>query len=165
MVNDPTAIDIDFNPLTQRMRGVARHGNVPFDVPFISHIKDNLYQGGCETGLILPRNIKHLISLYPWERYIVAHDLDSELYFRMYDDVNQGFKQVYELALYVLERAQTGPVLLHCQAGLNRSALVAATALHLYDGRGGEAAIDLLRTQRSPAVLCNPAFEKWVLEL
>jgi protein-tyrosine phosphatase len=45
---------------------------------------------------------------------------------------------------------------------LNRSALVAGMALIL-DGWKPADAIALLREKRSPAVLCNPAFEQWLL--
>jgi hypothetical protein len=41
-----TALEIDFDPTVQRMRGVALHGGMPFDVPTISEIGPNLWQGG-----------------------------------------------------------------------------------------------------------------------
>ena len=78
-MSDPTALEIDFDPTVQRMRGITVHGHMPFDVPLISEIDHNLWQGGCEQGLILPRFIKHLVSLYPWERFTVRHELDSVL--------------------------------------------------------------------------------------
>jgi hypothetical protein len=43
---DPTAIETDSDPTVQRMRGVALHGGMPFDVPIISEIGPNLWQGG-----------------------------------------------------------------------------------------------------------------------
>ena len=48
---DPTAIEIDFDPTVQRMKGVTVHGGMPFDVPIISEIGPNLWQGGCRDGL------------------------------------------------------------------------------------------------------------------
>ena len=42
---DPTAIEIDFDPTVQRMKGVTVHGGMPFDVPIISEIGPNLWQG------------------------------------------------------------------------------------------------------------------------
>ena len=54
-----------------------------------------------------------------------------------------------------------GPVLVHCQAGLNRSGLVTALAL-MRAGRSSKDAIDLLREKRCDAVLCNPAFHMWL---
>ena len=159
---DPTRIDIATDPIAKRLRGVARHGNVPFDVPYISLVAENLWQGGCETGLVLPTRIDHVVSLYPWERYTVEHELKSELYVRMYDSTDQGFAQVDSLAQWINICRGSGPVLVSCQAGLNRSSLVAARALYL-DGFGtGDDVIAELRSKRSPAVLCNRSFENEV---
>ena len=55
---DPTKIDIEFDPLRQRMVGISAHGLKPFDVPFISEIVPDLWVGGCEDGLILPEFIE-----------------------------------------------------------------------------------------------------------
>lgn len=158
---DPTRIDIEFDPTEQRMRGVAFHGRTPFDVPYISEIVPGLWQGGCRNGLKLPEHIKHLVSLYPWERYEHEHDLDSGINVRMYDSTDQGFEQVDALAAWVNVCRANAPTLVHCQAGLNRSSLVAARALVL-DGMTPDDAIALLREKRSPACLCNPAFEEWL---
>jgi protein-tyrosine phosphatase len=163
MSSDPTRIDITFDPTRARMEGVARHGNVPFDVPFISQITENLWTGGCANGLILPNNIDHLVSLYPWERYTIMHELKSELYVRLYDSLDQEMGEVESVAEWVLGCMHQGPTLVHCQAGLNRSSLVAARTLML-DGWSADRAIETLRDKRSPAVLCNPAFEDWLRE-
>jgi protein-tyrosine phosphatase len=161
---DPTAFEIDFDPTVQRMRGTAVHGNKYFDVPFISEIVPGFYQGGCQDGLILPPNIKHVISLYKWEKYTIQHELESSLTVTMYDSL-QGpdREQILALATWVNVCRQTGPTLVHCQAGLNRSGLVAGLALVL-DGMPNETAIAVLRANRSGAVLCNPVFDKWLLE-
>jgi protein-tyrosine phosphatase len=161
-LNDPTHIDIKFDPREQRMSGVAYHGNTPFDVPYISQITDTLWVGGCTDGLILPHHIEHVVSLYPWEQYTVRHEIKSVLSVRMYDSLDQAMGQVEGIADWVNVCRAAGTTLVHCQAGLNRSNLVAATALI----RGGMAATDavaLLREKRSPAVLCNGAFEEWLL--
>ena len=164
MSEDPTKIDIRFDPLTQRMTGVTAQGYHPFDVPYMTEIQNNLWTGGCETGLILPVNIKHVVSVYKWEEYNVFHDLDSFTQVTMYDSTDQGGESVVALAEWVNHCRSLGPTLVHCQAGLNRSSLVAATALILGDGLTPQEAIDLLREKRSPAVLCNPAFEQWLLD-
>lgn len=167
---DPTKIRLQTNvkvandPTIQRMSGVATHGMTPFDVPFISHIEGNLWQGGCQQGLQLPHFIKHVISLYPWEQYRINHDVDTQAYFKMYDSLEQSMEQVDAIANLINVCVKDGPTLVHCQAGLNRSGLVAARSLML---RGddwdrmytAEEAIALLRESRSPAVLCNPSFE------
>lgn len=161
--SDPTAIDINFDPQQQRMRGVAIHGNTPFDVPYVSEIVPGLWQGGCRDGLRLPKTIKHVVSLYPWESYSHLHDLRSELAVRMYDSADQQFGQVDAIAEWVNGCRADAPTLVHCQAGLNRSGLVAARALMLGPERlTAEEAVALLRAGRSPAVLCNASFVSWL---
>lgn len=161
---DPTKIEIATNPELQRMVGHARHGNTPFDVPFISPIAKNLWQGGCEEGMILPTYILHLVSVYPWEKYKINHELSSMLCVAMHDSIEQSFEQIDAIAKWINTCREDGPTLVHCQAGLNRSSLVAARALML-EGMTAKEAIALLREKRSPAVLCNPSFEKHLLGL
>lgn len=158
---DPTRITVETDPTTRRMRGVTVHGNLYFDVPFMTEIAPNLWQGGCENGLILPTTIKHLVSLYPWEEYRVKHSLRSKLEVKMFDSLDQAMDQVDVIADWVNLCRQTAPVLVHCQAGLNRSSLVTVTAL-AHEGMPVGDAIDLLREKRSSACLCNPAFEEWL---
>jgi len=159
---DPTRIDIEFDPARQRMNGIAQHGMTPFGVPFISQIEGNLWQGGCRDGLILPTFFKHVVSLYKWESYTVEHDLETSMTVKMFDSIGQGFEEIDDLAEWVNMCCDDGPTLVHCQAGLNRSSLVAGRALTLR-GWTPVQAIELLRQRRSPACLCNRAFEEWLL--
>lgn len=161
---DPTRIEFELDPRQERMRGVARHGNTPFDVPYISPIADNLWQGGCADGFALPNDIVHVVSLYPWEQYKARHELRSVLSVVMYDSEDQGFAQVEAIASWVNACRDDGPTLVHCQAGLNRSSLVAGRALMLA-GLDADEAIWLLRHKRSTACLCNPAFERYLRSL
>jgi protein-tyrosine phosphatase len=70
---------------------------------------------------------------------------------------------VHNLAVADAETFTINGIVTHnCQAGLNRSSLVVATALML-DGMTAGEAIALIRAVRSPACLCNPAFEEWLL--
>ena len=163
---DHTAIDIQFDPQRRRMRGIAIHGDTDFDVPFMSHIDGHLWTGGCVKGLILPRHIEHVVSLYPWEAYRIHHEVRSFTAVRMYDERGAvDAEQVISVAAWVLECLRTGPTLVHCQAGLNRSGMVAATAL-VIGGMTPADAVALLRERRSDAVLCNSSFESFVrLEL
>lgn len=164
VLDDPTAFEIEFDPRVSRMRGTAIHGDTPFDVPFISQVTEDLWQGGCKNGLVLPSHIAHVVSLYPWERYTNDHTLKSMLSVRMYDSLDgPDPEQVISIATWVNVCRKTGPTLVHCQAGLNRSGMVTAVALIL-DGYDVTDAIALLRKQRSPAVLCNPVFEDWLVE-
>jgi len=161
---DTSRIDIGFDPASRRMTGVTAHGHIPFDVPFISEIAPNLWQGGCENGLVLPFHIKHLLSLYPWESYTVPHRLRTRHEVRMYDSLDQSLGQVDRWARWVNARRRTGPVLVHCQAGLNRSSLIVGRALIL-EGMSGNDAVELIREKRSPACLCNPSFEVYLRNL
>lgn len=162
MTTDHTAIKIRFDPERRRMTGVAAHGDTPFNVPYISQIADKLWTGGCTKGLVLPSYIEHLVSLYPWESYTLKHELRSCLVVRQYDSLDAiDTNQLNMLAEWVNVCRMTGNVLVHCQAGLNRSGLVAAIAL-MKSGMTSLGAIKLLRDRRSPAVLCNPVFAECV---
>jgi protein-tyrosine phosphatase len=166
MSYDHTKIHLNTDPTSRRMWGHATHGNTPFDVPFMSQINDNLWMGGCQDGLVLPKNIDHVVSLYPWERYKIKHDISTVLTIRMYDDADMPVDAdaVLSTARWVNSRRKQGNVLVHCQAGLNRSGLVTAAALIL-GGMTASEAIHTLRARRSPAVLCNPLFVTWLYNL
>lgn len=169
--SDPTFVDdIELedewsNPLKSRWRGTAIHGNTPFDTTLISHIEGNLYVGGHEFGMVLPKDIQHIVSLYPWGSWEPGpdHDLKSHEVYTMYDSLNQAMDQIDEISDHAVECVLDGPTLIHCQAGLNRSNLISAVVLHKMGRTIGEA-IALLREKRSPAVLCNRAFEQWLLD-
>lgn len=111
---DHTKINIEFDPHHQRMKGYTREKSMSFDVPFISEIAPNLFMGGCRSGLLLPKNIKHLVSLYVWERYSVGHEMLSSLSVEMYDSHEQEFDQVEALAAWVNVCRAKDPVLVHC---------------------------------------------------
>lgn len=133
-----------------------------FNAPLISHIEGNLYVGGCINGVALPDDFAHVVSLYKWERYDIGPGTErTEV--TMYDsgDVPDA-EQIDALADIVVAGLRDGKTLVHCQAGLNRSNLIAASAL-IKMGRTPQEAIDLLREKRSPVVLCNQAFERWLL--
>lgn len=69
-----------------------------------------------------------------------------------------------ELARIAYEAILEGQkVLVRCQAGLNRSSLITALAL-MHMGSSASAAIEHLRTVRSPYVLCNESFVNYLYE-
>lgn len=133
-----------------------------FNAPLISHIEGNLYVGGCIDGVRLDEDFAHVVSLYRWERYTLGPNTKRHEV-TMYDsgDVPDA-AQISELADLVVAGLAEGKTLVHCQAGLNRSNLIAASAL-VKMGRTPREAIDILREKRSPVVLCNQAFERWLL--
>lgn len=148
---------------THHIEGIAREGYTPFSCPLISQIDDNFWQGGCIEGVNLQGYFKHIISLYPWEKFNPGGDLDSSVSVRLYDGpVVPNEAQLIALARWINLCRATGRTLVHCQAGLNRSGLLAGLALVL-GGTLAKDAIELLRASRCGAVLCNSAFERWLL--
>lgn len=149
---------------THRIEGFSSHGNLKIDVPLITKFDETLWQGGCINGVSLNGKFKHVVSLYPWERYVHGRMLDSFLEVKQFDE--KGLpeeKQLRAIADWINLCRKTGPVLVHCQAGLNRSGLVTGLAL-VKSGMSPVAAITAMRERRSPAVLCNKSFENWLLQ-
>ncbi len=149
---------------THYIDGIAREGNKQFSCPLITPIDDGFWQGGCIGGVNLQGYFKHIVSLYPWERYVPGGELDSFVEVRLYDGSTvPPEEQLYSLATHINFCRKHGRVLVHCQAGLNRSGLLAGLALVLGGMRASDA-IAKLRAGRSPAVLCNKSFENWLTQ-
>jgi protein-tyrosine phosphatase len=133
------------------------------DAPWISEIAPNLWQGGVLPGLVLPDIFDYHLSLFSEDRYEILHPLRDALAVPMIDAVDEDLGGVPALAAWVNERRAEGPVLVQCQAGLNRSGVVVGAALVAAgDVPNGAAAIDLIRERRSHAALCNPAFAEYL---
>lgn len=133
-----------------------------FSMPLVSHIEGNLYTGGCLDGVRLSDDYSWVVSLYPWEKYRLGPNT-QRVEVEMYDhDGMPDLTVLHETADLVVDRLNAGKVLVHCQAGLNRSGLVAALAL-IKMGRSPRQAIDLLREKRGPVVLCNRTFVRWLM--
>lgn len=154
---------------TRRMSGHARvayEKGLPsfFDVDMISHVVGHLWQGGVEAGLRLDDDFVKVVSLYQWEQYELGPNTER-VEFKMYDSHDGvDWDDLDNASDAVLDGLSKGKTLVHCQAGLNRSGLVAgATLMKL--GYTAEAAIDLLRASRSPLVLCNQTFVKQLHKL
>lgn len=141
---------------------IERGMNGRFSAPLISHIEGNLYVGGCRNGVKLPDDFKHVVSLYKWERYALGPETALHE-FTMYDSADmEADDQIHEIAALVNDCLEDGKTLVHCQAGLNRSNLISGLAL-IKQGYAPGDAINLLRDKRSPVVLCNEAFENWLI--
>ena len=138
--------------------GVDAH----FRVPLISHIDGNLWMGGCLPGVTLDPSYRYVVSLYPWERYDAPTAQRMEV--RLYDSAEVPARaQLDAITNSVARMVTDGKTLVHCQAGLNRSGLICALVL-VKRGRTPAEAIDLLRQKRHPLVLCNEAFERFLLD-
>lgn len=145
---------------THRIEGIARMGNKPFSVALFSHVEGNLWQGGCPVNEA-PKDIKYIVSLYPWGKYDL-HDHQIYLEAKLFDSHDIPDVATLDfLADHVNRCKRLGPTLVHCQAGLNRSALVVAYSL-IKEGFRPQDAIRLLRERRCDAVLCNEHFERWL---
>lgn len=146
---------------SHHIEGIARMGNKPFSVPLMSEIIPNLWQGGCPVGSA-PKEFQFIINLYPWGKYEVhPHQVVTVAALFDSEDVPDGTLLTI-LASHVNACRLVGMTLVHCQAGLNRSALVSALALIL-SGYAPNEAIALLRRKRCDAVLCNESFERYLL--
>ena len=146
---------------SHHIEGISLHGDVPSGIPLFSHIEGNLWMGGCPVRSV-PEEFKYILSLYPWEPYTLA-EFQIRTEARLQDVLTiPDEEQLYTLARCVNAYKRQGVTLVHCQAGLNRSGVISALAL-IEEGMKAVDAISLLRTKRSPAVLCNQTFEKWLL--
>ena len=135
-----------------------------FDCELVSHVEGNLYQGGCVQDVELDDDFVGVVSLYPWEQYRLGPNTER-LEIKMLDAPSGvDWDDLDKASDKVLEFMEKGKTLVHCQAGLNRSGLVAAVVL-MKRGRTAQEAIDLLRKSRSPMVLCNDTFVKQLHEL
>ena len=154
--------DLSADLETHHIEGYTVHGGIPFSIPLVSHIAGNLWTGGCRDGVQLPDDFAYVVSLYPWERYVLGPDtVRVERRMADSDETLGAGQQVYEIAAWSLAAIRDGKTLIHCQAGLNRSSLVAGLAMVL-SGVPAARAIEVLRERRSRAVLCNRSFEHWL---
>lgn len=103
-----------------------------------------------------------ILNLYQWGEYVVPEGVE-QLTVEMYDSLDAISDQVDELADTVIRWLNDGKrVLVHCQAGLNRSSLVVARVLMKKYDMSADEAIKLIREQRSPICLCNETFEAYL---
>jgi predicted protein tyrosine phosphatase len=162
-----------------------------FEVPLFSQITDKLWTGcspsefpdeleafGYEPLMRYSPGISKchwlhdtefqaIVNLYPWGQYVRPDNVLEEDYLEveMSDsaDTDDLLVRVAALSAWIVMTVdeEGKKTLVHCQAGLNRSALVAAAYL-IRTGMSVDEAIQLLRDKRSPVVLCNSYFEKWL---
>lgn len=103
-----------------------------------------------------------ILNLYRWEDYEVPPTTERHTV-EMFDGEHIDADQVDNLAHLVTTWLKNGNVVLvHCQAGLNRSSLIVARVLMLHYQKTADEAIDLIREKRSPQCLCNDHFRQWL---
>jgi Dual specificity phosphatase, catalytic domain len=134
------------------------------DVPVLTEVEPGLWFGGAPEPRP-PEGFDFIVNLVAaWARYdpngiecVNVAVEDGEV-------TAEVAKQFGDLAHEVNRRRDLGQtILVHCQVGLNRSATVVALALMLR-GMAASDAIRLLREKRHRLVICNPHFERWLLD-
>lgn len=109
-------------------------------------------------------NFDTVITLYAW-----ANPVDwfvREFRYGVWDSrvEDLDLEELFDLVKIAHSDWKKGKrVLIRCQAGWNRSGLVTALVL-MRDGYEAADAIELIRQQRSDWALCNPEFEKFLLD-
>lgn len=142
------------------------HTGERLHVPLVSHIVDNLYVGGHSDRADLGDFFSHVFSLYVWGRPYVTHESTTHASVKMFDSPTEDTSLVEDLVEQIVEALEEGGnVLVHCQAGINRSNLTAALVLRKWKGLTSAEAIAMLREKRSPLVLANRGFEDYLLSL
>ena len=133
-------------------------------MPVLTEIEPCLWLGGAPEPHA-PEGFDFIVNLAaPWARYdpngiecVNVTVEDGEV-------TDEVATQFGDLAHEVNRRRDLGQtILVHCQVGLNRSATVVALALMLR-GIAASDAIRLLREKRHRLVICNPHFERWLLD-
>jgi len=144
-----------------RISGMTHHG-LRFDCTLFTQVQGNLWIGGRPHRY--PAFFKNVLCLYPWEpssREPGTTVREVPLYDSIADAINGDM--IEELTDWVIDRLGEGPVLVHCQCGLNRSGLVVTNVL-IRLGMKPQDAIDKLQSERDPTVLCNERFVAWLLQ-
>lgn len=128
-------------------------------LPEFSQITDNLWLSG------IPKNIdkfKYVFNFVGKAVYYISCGQQVTICPFNDCDFMPNETMLHELADAVLVASKKGPTLVHCAAGINRSALVLGMAL-IKDGMKPVDAINLMRTKRGDIVLYNKTFENWLL--
>lgn len=120
---------------------------------------------GITDPFITKENFDTVVTLYAWARPVDW--FVKELRFGILDSDMGDFEmaEIKKLVVAAHTDWKSGRrVLIRCQAGINRSSLITALVL-IRDGYSARKAVDLLREKRGGAVLANPNFNDWLLQL
>jgi len=132
---------------------------VPLTVPLMTKVEEGFWFGGLPSR---PVPFDYVLDLYG-ERPIVGQPNlrvvpfpDNPLV--PIPDDSEG------LAAWVNEKRAKGTVYVHCAAGINRSAFIVVLSL-VRRGLDARQVIADLRARRHKSILCNTAFERYLLEI
>lgn len=117
-----------------------------------------------EDAEIGPDEFDAVVTMYAWARPVDWGV--EELRWGIMDSpemADADVASIYETVVWAHRRWTGGKrILVRCQAGLNRSSLIAALVL-VRDGYTPREAIDKIRRQRSGRCLFNEGFERFIL--
>ena len=127
-------------------------------------IPDALYTSACpdKMGPLLEKKITTVVCLST-KKTPIRDELLDWVYFPIPDSFRKLDRgQIASIVELILDRLNNEHrVLIHCLAGRNRAALVAALVYREVTGCSGEEAFQRLRKIR-PSCLHNPVFEKYL---
>ena len=139
-----------------------------------TEILPRLWQGGTEDHDVLGEPVAHdrHSRTYPFDLVITLY-ADAQPVPWYVEELRYGFYDAHlttDITQRVIDIARTAHarwcsgarVLIRCQAGVNRSGLITALTL-MIAGYSATEAIALIREQRSPAVLINDEFARWLV--
>jgi len=153
-----------------------------FDIKFLrsypmipDQILENLYLGCYEDAknkhLLKKLGITHIISVLHEPNPMHHPEVFSYLHIRVYDlssvDLQQHFDECHK---FILEGMKNGKVLVHCAAGISRSATVVISFIMLYKKMKFDEALEFVRLKRgiidpnASFVRQLKSFEKQLLE-
>lgn len=176
---DWTALDL--NPMSDNNNNQTPDTRLSFTnqppsiIPAVVHseILPGLWQGGTDEQdvflqfdkpLITKDDFDSVYTLYAWANPVDWGVKETRLGFLDTNNLSVAAYELYALAKQAHYDWKLGKrVLIRCQAGLNRSGLIAALVL-IKDGYQPSEAIALLRKSRSRNVLFNPYFEDWLIQ-
>ncbi len=147
-------------------------GFIPVDT--WTEILPGLWQGGTDDDDIVGRELAEpritrdmfdtVVTLHAWSNPVDWHVREIRQAFHDGDVDEFDQEDVSFLASLVLSDWSAGKrVGVRCLSGLNRSGLIVGLVL-IRAGYEPQAAIDLMRSRRSRNVLCNCAYESWLLQ-
>ncbi len=133
-----------------------------------SHIYENLWLGSHPSASGVGHKDFHVIFVFDGRpsypifigQTVIVHPFDD--IGRIPPNLPFYLNGLADMAVKLSE--EPGKVLLHCSAGINRSALVMGLVL-MRKGFSARDAINLMREKRSSMILMNKVFEKYLLDL
>lgn len=144
------------------MQTIDKNGFV--DLPILSHIEGNLYTGisPCYWPTRGHDCFSTIFDFFVFDETYEVKPPTVRFQHKIYDGPELPTKeQLFRVADQINEARRAGLTLVHCQMGINRSNLFAAAALYRA-GSSIDDAIQLLREKRSPYVLLNQHFERFL---